>query len=98
MNCFNSESQRQAKELNQGCPSVRHKELFKLNRNGIRKVIGLLTGHCLLRRHLTIMGVKNDPICRGCYGSEETVVHALCECGAYSAYRYDYLDRHLFEP
>ena len=98
LNWLNSKGQRQAKELNQGCPSARHKELLKLNRNGVRKVVGLLTGHCPLRRHLTIMGVKNDPICRGCYGSEETAVHVLCECEAYSAYRFEHLGRHLLEP
>ena len=63
LNWLNSKGQRQAKEFNQGCPSAKHKELFKLNRNGVRKVVGLLTGHFPLRRHLTILGIKNDPIC-----------------------------------
>ena len=44
------------------------------------------------------MGVKNDPSCRGCYDDEETDVHILCECEASSAYRLEYLDRHLLEP
>ena len=77
---LSSQGQRQAKELNQGCPSARHKELFKLNRNGVKKVIGLLTGHCSLRRHLTIRGIKNDPTCRGCHDDEEKAVYILCEC------------------
>ena len=50
-----SKGQWQAKEFNQGCSNVTNKKFFKFNRNGIRKV---LTGHCLLRRHLTIMGMK----------------------------------------
>ena len=40
------------------------------------------------------MGVKNDPI----YGNEETEVYVLYECEAYSAYRFEYLGRHLVEP
>ena len=46
LNWLSSKGQRQATKLNQGCQSARHKELFKLNRNGMRKDIGLLTGHC----------------------------------------------------
>ena len=64
LNWLRSKGQSQAKELNQSYPNARHKELFKLNRNGMSKVIGLLTGHCLLRKHLTIMAVKNDPLVR----------------------------------
>ena len=63
----------------------------------MRKVIGLLAGHCPLRRHFTIMGVKIDPSCRGCH-DEERAVHILCECKAYSAYKFEHLGRHLLEP
>ena len=52
---------------------------LKLNSNGIRKVIGLLTGHCPLRRHLTVMGFKNDPFYRG-YDNKETTVSIFCTC------------------
>ena len=62
LNWLNIKGQWQTKELNQGHPSVRHKEIFKLNRNGIRKTIGLLTGHCPLRRHLTIMDERMTPL------------------------------------
>lgn len=93
-----STDQRQARELNAGCPSSRQKELFKLNRNGIRRAVGLLTGHSNLRRHLTIMNVLNDPLCRGCRNSEETVIHILCECENFSAHRFEHLGCHLLEP
>ena len=95
LNWLSSKGQRQAKELKQGVQV--HKELFKFNRNGMRKVIGLLTGHCPLRRHLTITGIKNDPTCRGCHDDEVTVLHILCECEAYSAYRFENLGQHLIE-
>ena len=90
--------QRQAKELNRGCPSARHKELFRLNKTGIRRVVGLLTGHCTLKRHLSIMGVIKDPVCRGCGYNDETATHILCECEAFSAHRFEHLGRHVIEP
>ena len=96
LNWLSSKCQRQAKELNQGCPSAKHNELFKHNRNGMRKVIGLLTGGCPLRRHLTIMCVENYSSCSGCY-NEKTAMHMLCECETYSAYRFEYLGRHLLD-
>ena len=37
-------------------------EVFKFIKNGIRKVIGLLTNSSPLRRHLTIVGVEDDLI------------------------------------
>ena len=43
--------------------------------------------HYPLRRHLTIMDVKNDPTSRGYYDNEEMAGHILCECEAHSAYR-----------
>ena len=90
--------QRQAKELNCGCPSTRQKELLSLNRNNLRRAVGLFTGHCSLKRYLSIMGVINDPICRGCLYEEETSKHILCDCEVFSAHRYEHLGRHLIEP
>jgi len=56
-----------------------------------RVVIGLLTGHNTLRRHLYIMGLCNNPICRKCGTEEETSVHILCECEALALLRLTYL-------
>jgi hypothetical protein len=39
------------------------------------------TGHNTLRRHLYIMGLCNDSMCRKFGTEEETSVHILCECG-----------------
>ena len=96
LNWLNSKSQ--FKDLNMGCPSIRHKEPFKINRNGVRKVVGFFTGHCPLKRHFTIMAVKSDPICKGFYDSEETAVHILCEREAYFTNKFDHLGWHLLEP
>lgn len=94
----NSAGQRQAKELNRDRLELRHKELFKLNRNGLRRAIGLLTGHCTLKRHLNILGISSDPTCRGCHLEEETARHILCDCEVFSAHRFEHLGRHIIEP
>ena len=86
------------KQKNLGCPNVRHKKLKKLSRNSIIKVIGFLTGHCLLRRCLSVIGVKNYQAYKGFSCSEEMTVHILCECGIYSAYKFKHLGWHLIEP
>jgi len=65
--------------------------LFSFNRTQTRFVIGLLTGHNTLRRHLHIMGLCNDPMCRKCGTEEETSVHILCECEALATLRHAYL-------
>ena len=98
LNWFSSKDQQQAKEHNQACVSVRHKEFLKLNRNGMRKVICFLTWHCPLRRDLIIMGEKNRPTWRCHYDNKETAVHILYKCEAYLAYRFEYLDQHLLKP
>ncbi|KAJ8936029.1 hypothetical protein NQ318_000690 [Aromia moschata] len=47
--------------------------------------VGLFTGYCPLMRHLTTIGVKNDPDCRRCGEEEETSFHILYECPALAA-------------
>jgi hypothetical protein len=49
----------------------------------MRLVVGLLTGHCHLRRHLHRLGTyKEEPVCRRCGMGEETAHHILFECQA----------------
>jgi len=64
----------------------------------LRFVIGLLTGHNTLRRHLHIMGLSNNPICRKCGTEEETSVQILCECEALASLRYTYLGSFFSDP
>jgi hypothetical protein len=61
-------------------------------------VIGLLTGHNTLRRHLYIMGLSNNPTCRKCGKQEETSVHILCECEALASLRHTYLGSFFMDP
>jgi hypothetical protein len=54
---------KQAKELIPGPSAKRTRDLLKLNRDQLRWIVGLYTGHCHLKGHLIKMGLMNDPIC-----------------------------------
>jgi hypothetical protein len=55
-------------------------------------VVGLLTGHCHLRKHLHRLGIyKEEPVCRKCGMGEETAHHIPLECEALGRIRYSVL-------
>jgi hypothetical protein len=61
-------------------------------------VVGLLTGHCHLRKHLQRLGIyKEEPVCRKCGMGEETAHHILFECEALGRIRYSVLGPPGFE-
>jgi hypothetical protein len=63
---------------------------LSFNRTQSRVVIGLLAGHNTLRRHLYILELSNNSICRK-YGTEEEIsVHILCECEVLAPLRHKY--------
>ena len=70
-------TQRQSRELISGPDLAARAWLLSFNRTQSRVVIGLLTGHNALRRHLYLMGLSNNPTCRKCGTEEETSVHIL---------------------
>jgi hypothetical protein len=73
--------QRQAREIISG-PCLGAKARFlSFNRTQSRVVIGRLTGHNTLRRHLHLMGLSHSLLCR-CGAEDETSAHILCECEA----------------
>ena len=49
------------------------------NKKQIKIVTQLVTGHANLQRHRYIMGMEDNPDCRGC-GMSETAIHLLTEC------------------
>jgi hypothetical protein len=57
---------RQAKGLIRGPSAKRARELLKLDRNQLRWVVGLLTGHCHLKGHLLKLGLSDSPTCERC--------------------------------
>jgi len=48
----------------------------------LRILIGLLTGHVDLNRHLKIMGLQNEAVCPICQDEEETSIHFTAQCSA----------------
>jgi hypothetical protein len=84
-------TQRQARELISGPNLATGAILLSFNRTQSGVVIGLLTGHNILRRRLHIMGLCDSPICRKCGTGEEPSVHILCECEALASLRHTYL-------
>jgi hypothetical protein len=69
---------RQANGLIQGPSARRTKDLLRLNRDQLRWVVGLLTGHCHLKGHLFKLGLINDPICERCQEEDESATHTSC--------------------
>jgi hypothetical protein len=63
---------RQAKELISEPSAKRTRDLLKLNRDQLRWIVGLYTGHCHLKGHLFKMGLTNDPICETCLEADES--------------------------
>jgi hypothetical protein len=63
-----------------------------------RAVIGPLTGHNTLTRHLHVLGLSADPTCRKFGTEEETSVHILCECGALASFGRRYLGSSFLNP
>jgi hypothetical protein len=88
----------QAWELISGPSLATGAQLLSFNRAQSRAVIGLLTGHNTLRRHLHVMGLSNNPTCRKCGTEEETAVHILCKCEALASLRHMYLGSFFLDP
>ena len=95
--CGLGNTQTQAQELISG-PSLGAKaKILSFNRTQSRAVIGLLTGHNNLRRHLHLLRLLDSPLCRRCGVKEETSAHILCECEALASLRHLYLGSFFFE-
>jgi hypothetical protein len=89
---------RQAQELISGPNTTARTALMSFSRAQSWVVIGLLTGHNTLRRHLHIMGLVDSPLCRKCGAGEETSAHVLCECEALATLRHIYLGSFFLDP
>jgi hypothetical protein len=61
------------------------------NRTQSRVVIGLLTGHNTLRRHLHLLGLTSSRLCKRCGEDAETSANILCEREALASLRHTYL-------
>lgn len=80
-------------------------DLLSRSRKEVRMVVGLLTGHCRLRKHMSIMTLTEEAECRFCQEEEETPEHILCQCEGLARARFTQLgeekpsaDRYVKEP
>ena len=55
---------------------------LSLKKKDLRILVGLLTGHADLNRHLKIMGLRNEAVCPLCHDEEETSIHFIAQCSA----------------
>jgi len=91
-------TQRQPQELISGPNLATGARLLSFNRTQSRAVIGLLTGHNTLKRHLHVMGLNNNPTCRKCNTEEDTSVHILWQCETLAPLMHRYLGSFLLDP
>jgi ribonuclease HI len=89
---------RQAKELIPGPSAKRTRDLLKLNRDKLKWIVSLFTGHCYLKGHLFKMGLTNDPICERCLEADESATRVLCDCEALAHLRFRHLGQFFLEP
>jgi hypothetical protein len=89
---------KQAKGLIPGPSARRTKDLLKRDREQLRWVVGLFTGHCHLKGHLFQLRLTDDPICEMCLEEEESVTHILCDCEAIAYSRFRHLGQIFMEP
>jgi hypothetical protein len=88
---------KQAKGLSSGSSAKRTMGLLKLNTDQLRWVVGLLAGHCHLKRHLFKLGLTDDPTCERCL-EDESATHILCDCEAIAYFRFRHLGQFFMEP
>jgi hypothetical protein len=96
IHCLLGDTQRQARELISGPSWGAKTKVMSFNSTQSRAVIGLLTGHNTLRRHLYLLGLQDSPLCTKCGVMEETSAHILCECEAMASFRHAYLSSFFF--
>lgn len=78
---------RQAHEFTTKPSKKNAKNLLRLGRPQLRLVVGILTGHARLNRHLHLIGVIDDPLCQQCTQESETSLHFIGSCDRYMVLR-----------
>jgi len=88
----------QTKEMIKDRCRRRESDLLRLPRQTLRLVIGVLTGHARLNRHLSIMGLVKDPSCNQCGMAIESASHFLCQCDRYITLRQKVWEKPYIDP
>jgi hypothetical protein len=86
-----------AKGFISGPSARRTKDLLRLNRDQLRWVVGLLTGHCHLKGHLFKLGLTDDPACERCLQEDESTTHILCDFEVIAYLRFRHLGQLFME-
>jgi hypothetical protein len=71
---------------------------LKHNRDQLRWVVGLFTGHCHLNGHLFKLRLMDSPICERCLEEDESATHILCDCEAIAHLRFRHPGQFFMEP
>jgi hypothetical protein len=87
---------KQAKGLIFGPSAKRTKDMLRLNRDQLRWIVGLLTGHCHLKGHFFKIGLTDDPTCERCLEEDESTTHILCDCEAIGNLRFHHLGQFFY--
>ena len=89
---------RQAKQLMLGVNTRLSKYALRLPRRDVRILVGLLTGHNTLNRHLALLKKQSDATCPLCEDEQETSLHFLGRCSATMVRRIQYFERPFLNP
>ena len=89
----NIKSCRQAKQFMQVVNIRLTQYVVRLSRKDLRLLVGLLTGHNTLNRHLTLLRRMDDPLCPLCGEEEDTSLHLLGNCCAIAEKRCEFFGR-----
>jgi len=73
-------------------------ELLDLSGTQLPIMIGLLTGHCHLKKQPCKLGLVKSSECERCKQPSEMASHVLCDCEALAALRFRHLDLHFMKP
>jgi hypothetical protein len=87
----------QANGLISGPSATSTKDMLKLNRDQLRWIVGLFTGHCHLNGHHFKQGLTVDLTCGRCLEEDESSTHVLCDCEASAHLRFRHLGQFFME-
>ncbi|KAJ8980825.1 hypothetical protein NQ317_018405 [Molorchus minor] len=79
---------RQAPDFVTGPDPARSIWILGRSRETLNQLVGILTGHCKLRRHLSLLGIEEDPTCPRCGEDDETSYHFVGQCEAFKRLRF----------
>ncbi|KAJ8976998.1 hypothetical protein NQ317_015616 [Molorchus minor] len=79
---------RQARDFVTGPDPARSIWILDRSRETLNQLVGILTGHCKLRRHLSLLGIEEDPTCPRCGEDDETSYHFVGQCEAFRRLRF----------